>query len=763
MPRPSYDLHTLGWQSFQDLCLAVTRTILGQTVMSVLDTHDGGRDGAFSGTWVTQKGEELKGEFVIQCKFTGKPSFSLRLSDVSDEIEKARRLVAEGRCDSYVLISNANITGRFELALHDALTSVGVAHTVIHGGDWLRQQIQMSPTLRAQVPRVYGLGDLSQILDSRANAQTRVILDTMRGELETVVVTSAYQQAVSALEEHSLVLLVGAPASGKTTIASQLTMAALDMWEAQTYKLDGPDGIRSHWNPHEKHQFFWIDDAFGVTQYDAAIVETWNRQLSMISAMIKQGVRIVLTSRDYIHARALEDLKGPDLPVLEEAKIVVDVEQLTLREKEQILYNHVKLGNQSSDFRRKIKHYLPGVVSNADFAPETARRLGNSRFTDGLVLSEEPLRDFVERPQEFLEETIWQLDNDSRAALVLLFMHGDLMDGSFGLTAEVVHALTRLGSDPARCITALRALEGSFVRLHQEADSPIWRFKHPTMSDAVAAHLGRRGDLVDILVEGSRPDKLIAQVTCGDVGIEKAVVVPEVLFDKVAEKLDHVFELSPNNGTPARHRLRNRNGIAFLANRSSSEFLAHYAARRPGLAELIDIRPEYLSSDLGARIVWRLHEHGILSEEERGRILSRLLEAALDEQDFWAVDVAALKNGLIADLVDERELNQLEEALKSEVIPLIDQERESWEGSYDSGSADSHMEPLQSYCDSAKEFFQGDPEVTREIEEQEGLIDAWLEEHWEDDPDDDWKAHVESEANLSNGTERSIFEDIDAE
>lgn len=37
-----YDLHNLGWSSFQQLCLTITREILGQTVESFLDSGDGG-------------------------------------------------------------------------------------------------------------------------------------------------------------------------------------------------------------------------------------------------------------------------------------------------------------------------------------------------------------------------------------------------------------------------------------------------------------------------------------------------------------------------------------------------------------------------------------------------------------------------------------------------------------------------------------------------------------------------------------------------
>ena len=41
-----YDLHNLGWHSFQQLCLTIARDILGQSVESFLDANDGGRDGA---------------------------------------------------------------------------------------------------------------------------------------------------------------------------------------------------------------------------------------------------------------------------------------------------------------------------------------------------------------------------------------------------------------------------------------------------------------------------------------------------------------------------------------------------------------------------------------------------------------------------------------------------------------------------------------------------------------------------------------------
>src|SRR5688572_3526269 len=102
-----YELHHLGWHDFQQLCLTITREVLGQTVESFLDSSDGGRDGAFTGRWKVGGQEALTGAFVIQCKFTSKTNNRLKTSDLTEEIEKAKRLVKQGHCDSYVLMTNA--------------------------------------------------------------------------------------------------------------------------------------------------------------------------------------------------------------------------------------------------------------------------------------------------------------------------------------------------------------------------------------------------------------------------------------------------------------------------------------------------------------------------------------------------------------------------------------------------------------------------------------------------------------------------------
>jgi hypothetical protein len=64
----SYELHTLGWKAFQDLCATIAGEVWGQTIQTFAPSHDAGRDGAFCGQWEQESGEAFKGTFTVQCK-----------------------------------------------------------------------------------------------------------------------------------------------------------------------------------------------------------------------------------------------------------------------------------------------------------------------------------------------------------------------------------------------------------------------------------------------------------------------------------------------------------------------------------------------------------------------------------------------------------------------------------------------------------------------------------------------------------------------
>ena len=278
--QPSYELQSLGWKAFQQLCVSVLGDVWGQVIQGFFDSRDGGRDGAFYGKWSKIKNEHFEGSFTVQCKFLSAPNKVLQLSDIRTELIKARRLASRGLCENYLLFTNASLTGVTDEKIKAAYESVpGIRRFAAYGKDRISQLIRESPRLRMLVPRVYGLGDLGQILDERAYAQAQEILSALGDDLAKFVITDPYRRSAKALVEHGFVLLLGEPASGKSTIAAALSLGALDEWGCFALKPRGPQDFVEHSNPHEPKQFFWLDDAFGATQLDLHATAGWNQAL----------------------------------------------------------------------------------------------------------------------------------------------------------------------------------------------------------------------------------------------------------------------------------------------------------------------------------------------------------------------------------------------------------------------------------------------------------------------------------------------------
>lgn len=76
------------------------------------------------------------------------------------------------------------------------------------------------------VPRLYGLVDLSSVLDVRAYQQAQLILSEMGDNLQKLVVTDAHRKSVRAVSEFNLVLLLGARRLGTTLFTESLTETA---------------------------------------------------------------------------------------------------------------------------------------------------------------------------------------------------------------------------------------------------------------------------------------------------------------------------------------------------------------------------------------------------------------------------------------------------------------------------------------------------------------------------------------------------------
>lgn len=727
-----YDLHKLGWRAFQDLCAVVLQRVLGQTFHGFADSNDAGRDGAFHGSWAppgTSPAGLLRGladpstATVAQCKFSSSGSGTLTPSMLWNEVEKARLLHEHGLCDAYLLLTNLRISGNTEAWLTDELQKAGIAKVLTLDGAWICQTISQNADLRRYVPRVYGLGDLGLILDDRRMRQAAALMARLQDDLGTFVPTAAYRRAADALSGHGFVLLLGEAACGKSTIAATLALAALDDWGLGVRRVDSAAELVAAWDPDDPSQLFWVDDAFGAIRHDPALTDGWSRRLDQVMTAVEQGARVILTSRDYIYRDARHHLKDYAYPRLREQQVVVDVTELSPEERRQILYGHLKAGDQPKAVLTRWRPHLRQAVEVERFQPEVARRLAHQAFTraDGLW-SADQLAAYFARPVAFLADVVRRLDPATRAAMACVYLSGNELPAPVAFTPALADAVRRLGATEPAVLAAFASANGTFLQLSQDAGGDaVWRFRHPTIREGFAAVVAEDPNAVAVFLDGLEPDELVQQVDCGQGNAPGTLVrVPTSLYVKVITKVPVPL---PRAGTVWLHP-----AAWFLTHRCSPAFLRGWAAHHAGGLDHLSEFGMYTEAFWQPGLLAALHGAGALPEPARQAVAERLSQQACWLDIGWAA-------GPGAELLTDDEARAIREQVRQQILPdllnNIDEDASGYGDDVEPAEKYQHsLEVVKAY----KLVFADEADVTARLSEAEAHIVSEVQRREEEDP-----------------------------
>lgn len=508
------------------------------------------------------------------------------------------------------------------------------------------------------------------------------------------------------------------------------------------------EDFTEHWNPREPNQFFWVDDAFGQRQYERERANEWNHALPHLSAALKRGARAIFTSRSYIYRDAVEDLKESIFPLLKESRVVIEVEKLTKREREQILYNHLRLGNQSMTYRSDMKSFLGEVAAHKEFLPETARRLGDRMFTKNVLPTRTAVLDFVARQEDYLRDLIVGLGDANRAALGVAFLRGGRIKAGLELSPDEERSFHLLNASIGQVRKSVNTLEGSLLVREIERGETFYRFKHPTIRDAYGAVIADDANLMDVFLRGARAEVLVEEITCGDMGIEGVkLIVPPDRFLVIASRLR---ELKTTPTGP-------RQILGFLTNRCFKEFLALYLEQEPTYLNSLRF-PYWVGWSEEAKLFAALHDAGLLPEAQRRRFV-RWVWNVLPRQPQWPF---AYDQKLRA-LLRPPELRSIRAHIKQTLTSrVLSRETKTWERGWDPNSdedADGHFWGWKQQLGAFAWEFQTNQRLYRRFQfakEKLRRLVARLEKRRKRKEGDLTGATVEE-----SKSGRSVFEDVD--
>lgn len=753
-PWSDLALHTIGWRAFQDLCSQVCEVVLGRPVEIFREAQDGGQDAVF--LIPSPNDEQPIG--TIQCKHTSDAGKALKVSDLSAEIGKVEELVKGGQADTYAFMTNMSVDAPVAAAMRTKLRELGVRKPHILGRQYIVRVIRTSPRLRALVPQVYGLGDLTSIVDERLSEQSRALLDSWIPKLRTYVPTQAHRDAVNAISDHGVVLLLGNPSSGKSAIGAIVSTIASENPDNTVLALTSPRDFEAGWNPNDPGRFFWIDDAFGSNVVRDDYVQDWASAFSKLRAAIRHGNRFLLTSRKHIYEAARRRLGQRNLAQFADGSAVVDVGELTFEEKAQILYNHINFGEQSQSWRSSVKPHLAAVAAVDDFLPGIAERLGDPNFTKGLAPRESSLVRFMEEPTEHLIDTVSALDEQLQAALYLVYVHQAGFDPNDhdAAAAQAVADLT--GFTLTKIQDCFVELKGSFLKL----SGAKWTFAHPTISDALTEILRQKPHMMAALIRGAPIDTILGSFTCeGSTLIRDALVIPSTLDEPLVARLSR---------TPD-ERHRNWLLFHFLSYRASDAVFTKVIGQFPELLQRLCWQTDPLANNPRIQTYARAHQFGLLPDGLRREAASNLETDALSD-----LDLSFFADQQMLALISPLDLVGLGIALRTIVLPALEEKIDEIASDADlDEESDSHFKKLLGALecieemgvaldDDAENLIDGArDQVKRAIE---GLEERKRERDEETEDETDWTHIVtqkkeEQSRPESVASKRSVFDDVD--
>ena len=370
-----YNFFALGNDEFEELSRDILSRDLGQEMRIFGKGADQGIDIADC-----KDGRTI----IAQCKnYIDTPTSKL-MSALTEEREKIEKL----NPTEYYLFINKDISPQkinniYEL-FQDWMPSKKNIYTRSDCDAFISKKENQD--IAQRYPNILNMNSLHDLINSSTVIDNQDLLISSRVLSKLFVPTQQYHIAMSLLENNHIVLISGAPGTGKTISSKMLAAQFVYYGEYSLRFSEGEDlhRIKDELSPHlDQKEFIFIDDVFGQHYHDMT-----NSNESLLKQIIRRvnnspNKRMLVNTRMTILQEARQRFNFADESVSgEEPFTTVDMTDITPLEKAEILVNHLRCRNVDRNYINVIKdnYNYRDIVQHENYTPRIIDRCTQQKF-----------------------------------------------------------------------------------------------------------------------------------------------------------------------------------------------------------------------------------------------------------------------------------------------------------------------------------------------------------------------------------------------
>jgi hypothetical protein len=420
-----YDFSTLNDKDLEKLVCDLFNAKFDLQLQSFKSGKDKGVDLRYSGDGKVPK-------IVVQVKHFYRSGYEVLLSKLkTQELPKVRKLAPQ----RYIVATSVPLSAFQKDEICHALDPYILTSDDVFGKDDLNRLLR-DPKCNGIEQKWHKLWlssteSISAILNNAVIGRSDYLKEEIQRRLKIYVHTINFNEAIKILNEQKVLLITGSPGIGKTTLAQMIVYHLL----RDGFKIYHVENIKEAEDNYsldpDAKQIFYFDDFLGSNLLDIGGIGNRESQIAGFIERIQHSKNkfFLLTSRTVILNQAYRKYEKIKNSSLSSSKFELRIEDYSMLQKAEILYNHLYFDEVRGELRDVIsaEKFYKRIISHKNYSPRLISFFTSKYKVGGF--NPDQYRNFVitslEKPSEIWQHSFEnQIGEEERHFLMTLLVLG---------------------------------------------------------------------------------------------------------------------------------------------------------------------------------------------------------------------------------------------------------------------------------------------------------------------------------------------------